>query len=71
MLFSALSVESGAARRKGEAMNIRKTVDYSTMFAALEAAMEADLPQMELYGEVGKIVCTRSEKVRQWLLRSS
>ena len=43
-------------------MNIRKTVDYSTMFAALEAAMDADLPQMELYCEVGKIVCARLEK---------
>ena len=43
-------------------MNIRKAVDYSTMFAALESAMEANLPQMELYCEVGKIVCTRSEK---------
>ena len=43
-------------------MNIRKAVDYSTMFAALEAVMEADLPQMELYCEIGKIVCTRSEK---------
>ena len=30
-------------------MNIRKTVDYSAMFAALEAVMEADLPQMERY----------------------
>ena len=30
-------------------MNIRKTVDYSAMFAALEAFMEADLPQMERY----------------------
>ena len=43
-------------------MNIRKTVDYSTMFAALEAAMDADLPQMELHCEIGKIVCARSEK---------
>ena len=43
-------------------MNIRKAVDYSTMFATLEAVMEADLPQMELYCEVGKIVCARSEK---------
>ena len=32
------------------------------MFAALESAMETDLPQMELYCEAGKIVCTRSEK---------
>ena len=37
-------------------MNIRKAVDYSAMFAALEAAMDADLPQMELYCEIGKIV---------------
>ena len=43
-------------------MNIRKAVDYSAMFAALESAMESDLPQMKLYCEVGKIVCTRSEK---------
>ena len=43
-------------------MNIRKTVDYSAMFAALDAAVAAQLPQMELYCEIGKIVCTRSEK---------
>ena len=43
-------------------MNIRKAADYSTMFAALEAVMEADLPQMELYCEIGKAVCVRSEK---------
>ena len=43
-------------------MNIRKAVDYSAMFAALEAVMDADLPQMELYCEIGKAVCARSEK---------
>ena len=43
-------------------MNIRKVVDYSAMFAALESVMKAELPQMELYCEVGKIVCTRLEK---------
>ena len=43
-------------------MNIRKAVDYSAMFTALGFVMDADLPQMELYCEVGKIVCTRSEK---------
>lgn len=26
-------------------MNIRKAVDYSTMFATLESVMKADLPQ--------------------------
>ena len=35
-------------------MNIRKAVDYSTMFATLESVMKADLPQMELYCEIGK-----------------
>ena len=30
-------------------MNIRKPTDYSTMFAALDAAVAAQLPQMELY----------------------
>lgn len=43
-------------------MNIRKAVDYSVMFAALGFVMDADLPQMELYCEIGKIVCARSEK---------
>ena len=62
VLFSALSVESGAVRRKGETMNIRKAVDYSTMFATLESIMKADLPQMELYCEIGKAVCAHLEK---------
>ena len=43
-------------------MNIRKVVDYSAMFAALETVMAAELPQMELYCEAGKIICARSEK---------
>ena len=43
-------------------MNIRKAVDYSAMFAALGFVMDADLPQMELYCEIGKIICTRPEK---------
>ena len=32
------------------------------MFAVLGSLMEADLPQMELYCEIGKAVCARSEK---------
>ena len=43
-------------------MNVRKAVYYSAMFAALESVMKAALSQMELYCEVGKIVCTRPEK---------
>lgn len=30
-------------------MNVRKPVDYSAMFGALDTLMAADLPQMELY----------------------
>ncbi len=62
VLFSALSVESGDVRRKGETMNIRKAVDYSAMFAALGFVMDADLPQMELYCEIGQLSAARSEK---------
>ena len=37
-------------------MNIRKTVDYSAMFAALEAFMEADLPQRSAAGTSGGLL---------------
>ena len=30
-------------------MNVRKPIDYSAMFAALDTLMAADLPQMKLY----------------------
>lgn len=43
-------------------MNIRKPTDYTTMFAALDAAVAAQLPQMELYCEIGRVVSGRSEK---------
>jgi len=43
-------------------MNVRKTIDYTAMFAALDALMAADLPQMELYFEIGKLVSGRPEK---------
>lgn len=43
-------------------MNIRKNVDYSTMFAALDSAMESALPQVELYCKIGAIICDRPEK---------
>ena len=43
-------------------MNIRKEVDYSTMFASLDLAISMNLPQMEMYCEIGKIICIRTEK---------
>ena len=43
-------------------MNIRKNIDYSAMFAALDAALTAELPQMQLCCELGRIVCSLPEK---------
>lgn len=43
-------------------MNIRKNIDYGDMYAAIDKAMARDIPQMELYCEIGKAVCTRIEK---------
>lgn len=43
-------------------MNIRKEIDYSAMHAALEVAVSKNLPQMELYCEIGKAICARTEK---------
>ena len=40
-------------------MNIRKNIDYSTMFAALDAALGAEMSQMKLCCELGRIVCSR------------
>ena len=43
-------------------MNIRKNIDYSEMYEALDILMQKNLPQMELYCEIGKTVCRRTEK---------
>ena len=43
-------------------MNVRKPIDYSAMFSALDTLMAADLPQMELYCEIGRLVSDRPEK---------
>ena len=43
-------------------MNVRKPIDYSTMFSALDVLMAAELPQMELYQEIGRLVSVRPEK---------
>ena len=43
-------------------MNIRKTIDYSAMYTELDELMGKSLPQMELYREIGRLVCTRPEK---------
>ena len=43
-------------------MNIRKPTDYTAMFTTLDTLMTAQLPQMELYREIGRVVSGRSEK---------
>lgn len=43
-------------------MNIRKNIDYSDMFTAMDAAVDAGLSQMKLYCELGRLVCERAEK---------
>lgn len=43
-------------------MNIRKYIDYSTMFKALDSLMAMPLPQMELYCKIGRLVSDRPEK---------
>lgn len=43
-------------------MNIRKNIDYSEMYKELDKLMEQQLPQMELYCAIGKVVCQRAEK---------
>lgn len=47
---------------RGVNMNIRKNIDYSQMYEAIDEVMLQNLPQMQLYCSIGKIVCTRSEK---------
>lgn len=43
-------------------MNIRKNIDYTDLYEALDGLMTRQLPQMELYCEIGKAVCRRTEK---------
>lgn len=43
-------------------MNIRKPIDYTAFYQELDALMAAELPQMKLYREIGKLVCARTEK---------
>lgn len=43
-------------------MNIRKNIDYSPMFDAMDAVVTANIPQMELYRALGRLICARLEK---------
>ncbi len=50
-------------------MNIRKPTDYATMFAALDTLMAAQLPQMELYCEIGRLVSGQRRAKKERLSR--
>ena len=43
-------------------MNIRKNIDYSTLYARINDAMQADMSQMDRYFTIGQAVAERSEK---------
>ena len=43
-------------------MNIRKNIDYTDLYEALDGLMTRQLPHMELYCGIGKAVCRRTEK---------
>ena len=43
-------------------MNVRKAADYSALYAALDTLMALNLPQMETYREIGRLICGRPEK---------
>ena len=43
-------------------MNIRKPADYNTLFSKLDKLIAAQLPQMKLYCEIGRLVSSRAEK---------
>lgn len=43
-------------------MNVRKSTDYSALYAALDQLIATVQPQMELYREIGRLVSARREK---------
>ena len=43
-------------------MNIRKPADYNTLFSKLDKLIAAQLPQMKLYCEIGRLVSSRAQK---------
>ena len=51
-----------APARKREAMNVRKPVDYSTMYRELTASLTQNLLQMDEVYAIGKAISQRPEK---------
>ena len=51
-----------ALAQKGEAMNVRKPVDYGTMYRELAAILARNLPQMDEIYAIGKAISQCTEK---------
>lgn len=62
LVYLTPEIQLDVQRQKGEAMNIRKSVDYSPMFDTMRVAMSTDMPQIKLYYELGRLICQRTEK---------
>ena len=62
MFLSAGLKNQAHGAGKEKSMNVRKPTDYSVLFATLDALVAANLPQMELYSEIGRLVSGRPEK---------
>lgn len=43
-------------------MNVRKRIDYNTMYAELDEILSEKLPQMEEIHAIGRVICKRPEK---------
>ena len=54
--------EKAHRARKEKAHEYPQATDYSILFSELDTLMAAQLPQMELYREIGRVVSGRSEK---------
>lgn len=46
-------------------MNIRKPVDYSQMYEALDNLLVSSMEQTKLFCEIGKVIDERPERVQQ------
>ena len=60
--FSYVMERVALSRGKEKLMNIRKLVDYTEMYAGIDALMVSELSQMELYCGIGRVVSERPEK---------
>jgi len=62
VFFYALTVLWTQCVGGGKFVNIREPNDYIAMFTSLDALLAADLPQLKLYYEIGRLVGSRADK---------